>query len=138
MVGATDYLLAAMAGQPPTPPRRGVGIDEYERGISQVLAVLEQPEILSRECPSPLGFPWSVEQAVAGTFMDQLVHTWDLATATGQDATLDSDLVVRCMEMFLPHMPEMGRSAGLIGPAVEIPADSSPQDRLLGALGRQP
>jgi len=72
------------------------------------------------------------------TFMDQLVHTWDLATATGHDGTLDPELDEACIGMFLPQMPERGRSAGLIGTAVVVPQDASAQDRLLGATGRQP
>ena len=40
--------------------------------------------------------------------------------------------------MFLPAMPGIGRRAGLVGPEVPVPADASAQDRLLGAMGRQP
>jgi hypothetical protein len=40
--------------------------------------------------------------------------------------------------MFLPQMPEIGRQAGIVGPAVPVPATASAQDRLLGAMGRQP
>jgi uncharacterized protein (TIGR03086 family) len=87
---------------------------------------------------SPLGFEWTVGEATAGTFMDNLVHTWDLAVATGQDPTLDTDLVDACVALFLPDMPERGRAAGIVGPAVAVPEDASPQDRLLGAMGRRP
>ena len=37
-----------------------------------------------------------------------------------------------------PDMPDIGRRAGLVGSAVAVPADASAQDRLLGAMGRQP
>jgi uncharacterized protein (TIGR03086 family) len=70
--------------------------------------------------------------------MDQLIHTWDLATATGQDSTLDPELVAVCSALFLPDMPEMGRAGGLVGPAIDVPADASPQAKLLGAMGRRP
>ena len=70
--------------------------------------------------------------------MDVLIHTWDLAHATGQDEKLDPSLVKACSAMFLPDMPERGRAAGIIGPAVEIGEDASPQDRLLAAMGRHP
>ena len=60
-------------------------------------------------------------EATAGTFMDQLVHTWDLAVATGQDPGLDPELVDACVAMFLPEMPERGRAAGIVGPAVAVP-----------------
>ncbi len=70
--------------------------------------------------------------------MDALIHTWDLATATGQDASLDPELVEACIAMFLPDMPERGRASGLVGPAVVVPDDASAQDRLLAAMGRRP
>jgi uncharacterized protein (TIGR03086 family) len=72
------------------------------------------------------------------SFMDTLVHTWDLAVATGQDGALDPALIEACVAIFLPDMPERGRAAGLVGPAVPVPPDASAQDRLLGAMGRRP
>ena len=89
-------------------------------------------------CMSPLGFEWPVGQAVAGTFMDALIHTWDLAQATGQDTALDPTLVDACIALFLPEMPERGREAGIVGSAVEVGPAASPQARLLGAMGRTP
>ena len=124
-------------------PRRGpaASVEEYRAGVAGALGGLEEPGALDRTCPSPLGFEWTVRQAVAGTFMDQLIHTWDLATATGQDATLDADLVAACTTLlttFLAGMPEIGRSTGLVGPAVVVSADASAQDQLLAMMGRRP
>jgi uncharacterized protein (TIGR03086 family) len=87
---------------------------------------------------SPAGFEWSIGEALAGTAMDQLVHTWDLAVAIGADRRLDPEQVEACVAMFLPQMPDIGRAAGLVGPEVPIAPDASPQDRLLGAMRRQP
>jgi uncharacterized protein (TIGR03086 family) len=70
--------------------------------------------------------------------MDQLVHTWDLAIAIGADPRLDPELVDAVIEMFVPHMPAIGRQAGFIGPEVAVPSDAPAQDRLLGAMGREP
>jgi uncharacterized protein (TIGR03086 family) len=97
-----------------------------------------QPGALELTCTSPLGFEWPVGQAVAGTFMDVLLHTWDLARATGQGTDLDPALVDACIGLFLPDMPEHGRQAGIIGPAVDVGPAPSPQARLLGAMGRTP
>ena len=87
---------------------------------------------------SPAGFEWSIAEASAGTAMDQLVHTWDLAVAIGGDRRLDPELVEAIDAMFLPQMPEIGRAAGIVGPEVPVPDGASPQDRLLGAMGRRP
>jgi uncharacterized protein (TIGR03086 family) len=137
MVGGTDYLRAALADQQPQ-PRTDRTVEDYRWGLEQLRSGLRASGGLERMCMSPLGFEWAVGDAVAGTFMDALVHTWDLATATGQDATLDPDLVDACIAMFLPDMPERGRASGLVGPAVHVPEDASPQDRLLAAMGRRP
>jgi len=137
LVGGTEYLLAAMAGRTPVPPTATTAAD-YRAGVEAVLDGLGRPGALERTCPSPLGFEWPVGQAVAGTFMDVLIHTWDLARATGQDSDLDPALVEACIAMFLPDMPERGRAAGIIGPAVETDPDASPQQQLLAAMGRTP
>jgi len=135
MAGGTSYLLGALgvAHEPP-----GTNVGAYAAAVARCVAELREPGALERRCMSPAGFEWSMAEATAGTFMDQLVHTWDLAVATGQDPTLDDDLAAACVAMFLPAMPEIGRQAGLVGPEVPVPADASPQDRLLGAMGRQP
>lgn len=137
MVGGTEYLLAAIDSRDPKPPAATNAAD-YRLGVDAVLAGLGTPGALERTCLSPLGFEWPVTQAVAGTFMDALVHTWDLARATGQDEGLDPGLVEACIALFLPDMPEHGRAAGIVGPAVDVGPDPTPQERLLGALGRTP
>jgi uncharacterized protein (TIGR03086 family) len=106
--------------------------------IDAVISRLSEPGALVRRCMSPAGFEWSVAEAVAGTAMDQLIHTWDLAVALGVDRTLDAEVTEAVVVMFLPQMPEVGRQAGFVGPAVEVASGSSSQDALLGAMGRDP
>jgi uncharacterized protein (TIGR03086 family) len=137
LVGGTQYLSSAARGREPT-PNANVTTADFRRGVADVLEALEVPGASERTCVSPLGFEWAVSQAVAGTFMDVLIHTWDLARATGQDEKLDPALVEACTAMFLPEMPQRGRAAGIIGPAVEVGDGASPQDRLLAAMGRHP
>lgn len=86
---------------------------------------------------SPLGFEWPIGQAVMGTIMDTLIHTWDLATAIGLPVVLDAELVGICVEVFLPDMPERGREGGIVGPAVAVADDAPAHVRLLGAMGRR-
>jgi uncharacterized protein (TIGR03086 family) len=137
LVGGTGYLLSAAGGGEADQHGHATAAD-YRRGVADVLNALTLPGAMERTCTSPLGFEWPVSQAVAGTFMDVLIHTWDLARAAGQDETLDPVLVDACSAMFLPDMPERGRAAGIVGPAVDVGADASPQDRLLAAMGRRP
>jgi uncharacterized protein (TIGR03086 family) len=135
--GGAEYLRAAVAGRAPVPPVR-MSATDYRSAVEQVLGDIAAPGVLERKCVSPLGFEWTVRDAVAGTFMDVLVHTWDLARATGQDDTLEPGLVDACLAMFVPQMPEIGRQAGIIGPAVDVGRDADAQTQLLGALGRRP
>lgn len=68
-------------------------------------------------------------------FLDVLVHGWDLATATGQDTTLDPELVAAALEVVAPHR-EMLAASGAFGTPTDPPADADDQTRLLAWLGR--
>ena len=135
MGGGTTYLLTAL-GRDGAPP--SAGADAYRRQVARCVDALREPGALELRCMSPAGFEWSVGEAAVGTAMDQLVHSWDLAVAIDGDRSLDPELVETVVAMFLPQMPEIGRQAGIVGPEVMVPAGASAQDRLLGAMGRQP
>jgi uncharacterized protein (TIGR03086 family) len=137
LVGGTRYLRAALTGSEPSAPTGSTAAD-FEAGVEGCVAGLAEPDALARTCVSPLGFEWTVLEATAGTFMDVLIHTWDLATATGQPSDLDAELIDACVALFLPAMPERGRAAGIVGPAVAVPDGATPQQRLLCAMGRTP
>lgn len=109
-----------------------------EAAVAACVDALRRPGALELRCTSPAGFEWSVGEAAAGTAMDQLVHTWDLAVAIDADRSLDPELASAIASTFLPDMPEIGRRAGFVGPAVAVSDDASDQDRLLGAMGRDP
>ena len=133
MAGGPAYLLGAL----------GVDVGGEARwpdqaAVDAVVALLSEPGVSERRCMSPAGFEWSIGDAAAGTAMDQLIHTWDLAVALGTDRTLDADVTDAVVSMFLPQMPEVGRQAGFVGPAVTVAADASAQVVLLGAMGRDP
>ena len=102
-----------------------------------IQAALDDPEIAGREFDMQMG-RYSVEQAVDmfGTG-DVLVHTWDLARATGLDETLDPD-EVHAMFGAMEPMDEMLRSSGQFGPRVTVPDDADEQTKLIAFTGRQP
>jgi uncharacterized protein (TIGR03086 family) len=135
MVAGTGYLLSA-AGLEVVPV--GADEDSYRSAVSRCVEALRHDGVLQRTCQSPAGFEWPIAQAAAGTAMDQVVHTWDLAVAIGGDRRLDPELVEACVAVFLPDMPNIGRAAGIVGPEVPVPTDAPAQDRLLGAMGRRP
>ncbi len=133
MAGGPQYLRAALGL-----PLEDAPAWPDAASIATCVEALRAPDALERRCTSPAGFEWSVAEAAAGTAMDQLIHTWDLAVALGGDRQLDAEVTEAVVSMFLPQMPEVGRQAGFVGPAVAVPASASPQDVLLGAMGRDP
>ena len=68
---------------------------------------------------------------------DVVVHTWDLARATGLDETLDAD-VVHDMLVGMEPLDDMLRASGQYGPKVEVGADADEQTRLIAFTGRRP
>ena len=133
MAGGPVYLSSALGIDP-----SAVAAWPDPAAIDACITALRAPGALERRCTSPAGFEWSVAEAAAGTAMDQFVHTWDLQTALGTDATMDIDLAEAIVALFLPHMPEVGRQAGFVGPAIEVADDAPAAARLLGAMGRRP
>ena len=55
--------------------------------------------------------------------------------ATGQDYTLDPELMQACRQVIEPQL-EAFRSAGALGPEVAVPAGVGAQTRFLALLGR--
>ncbi|HEX5916427.1 MAG TPA: TIGR03086 family metal-binding protein [Nocardioides sp.] len=68
---------------------------------------------------------------------DVFMHSWDLARASGQDAGLDEDFATRLLEGMRP-IEQLLRDSGQYGPAVPVPDDAPPVDRLMGFIGRDP
>jgi len=66
---------------------------------------------------------------------DLLVHTWDLARATGQDVRLDPALV-RVYHAHARTNEAMLRQSGVFGPARDSPPDADEQTHFLAFLGR--
>jgi uncharacterized protein (TIGR03086 family) len=133
MAGGSAYLFGALGLDGP-----GGAAWPAQEAVFACVEALREPGTLDRRCMSPAGFEWSVAEAVAGTAMDQLIHTWDLGVAVGEKGDMDPELAGAIVAMFLPAMPEMGRQAGFVGAAVAVSADASAQERLLGAMGRDP
>ncbi len=79
-----------------------------------------------------------LEQAVDRFYTsDVVMHTWDLARATGQDDTLPPDF---CREAFagMEPMADMLAGSGQFGPRVPVPDDADPQTKLIALIGRDP
>ena len=133
LAGGCGYLLAALGADP-----SAAGSWPDATVVAACVAALREEGALERRCMSPAGFEWSVAEAAAGTAMDQLIHTWDLAIAVGGEHGVDPDVTDAVVSMFLPQMPEVGRQAGFVGPEIAVAPSAPALDRLLGAMGRNP
>lgn len=100
-------------------------------------AALDDPEVSAREFEMRGGH-YTIEVAI-DTFCtgDILVHTWDLARATGLDETLDADEVHR-MYVAMEPMDDALRQSGHYGTRVEVPEDADEQTKLIAFTGRRP
>jgi uncharacterized protein (TIGR03086 family) len=100
-------------------------------------AALADPVISTRPFDTPLGrvtFEQAIEMFV---LPDLVVHTWDLARATGLDETLDPREVHRLLEEMTP-MDQVLRDSGQYGPRVPVADDADEQTRLIAFTGRDP
>jgi uncharacterized protein (TIGR03086 family) len=66
---------------------------------------------------------------------DAEIHGWDLATATGQDRTLDPDVVAALLPSVEANA-ELIRASGMFADPPPVPDDADDATRLLALLGR--
>ncbi|MGQ0802382.1 MAG: TIGR03086 family metal-binding protein [Actinomycetota bacterium] len=117
-------------------------VDEDPVGAWEALcdaleAVLDDPEIAAREVDLPIGHVTLAEAINQIGTNDILVHTWDLARATGLEERLDPEAVHEVFEGMEPHDAAL-RESGHFGPRVEVSHDADEQTKLLAFMGRRP
>jgi uncharacterized protein (TIGR03086 family) len=138
-----EWFPAFLAGGAGIELVPGPSVDDDPAGAwrhlyDEVLALLEDPATAGKVLTNPHIGEVPVPQAVSQFFTgDVFQHSWDLARATGQDATLDPD---RCAAMLAGSEPyeEAMRQSGQYGPRVEVPEDADVQTRFIAFLGRDP
>jgi uncharacterized protein (TIGR03086 family) len=139
MIGTNFAFAAGTSGQPPSgpPPDTQDLAATYAASAQAALAGWKTPGVLERTLNLPFGqIPGA--QAIGFNIGDELVHTWDLAKATGRDRTLDAAAVaVVHAGVQLGRPPEARGPGGPFGPEQPCPPDASPSDRLAAFLGRK-
>ena len=137
ITGGLDVQISVMSEGAAKAPAAGANtLATYEAGTAKVVEVASTPGLMERSLQSPFG---EVTGAgwVMGSFMDTLIHTWDLAKATGQSTDMDPALAEACYAAFAPQIDGY-RGPETFGPEVKVPENASIQDKLLGIMGRQP
>jgi uncharacterized protein (TIGR03086 family) len=71
-------------------------------------------------------------------FLEELLHGWDLAVATGQPAALPAELCALGLAVARRLPPDQCRQPSVFGPEIAVPADAPIADRLLAFTGRNP
>jgi uncharacterized protein (TIGR03086 family) len=133
MLETQKYFVGAARGEdvsPPAPsPPELLGDDplaDFERVRSEMLSTYGAPGVIEKTGPS-LGI----------AFSDQLLHGWDLATATNQDSMMPEGLPEAAFEMIHGRFTDEQRK-GVFKPEIDVPADASAQEKLLAYTGRKP
>ena len=121
----------------------GPSVDDDPAGAWAQLAgsiqtLLDDPDIATREFDAGPPGRQTVESAVAMIVVgDIVIHTWDLAHATGLDESLDPDIVSEMLAGMQP-LDDMLRQSGHYGPKVPVPDDADDQTKLIAFTGRTP
>jgi uncharacterized protein (TIGR03086 family) len=135
--GVVDGIGTVASGSTPVPFEldRVAPAVQFRRLADKALAAWKTDGVLDAEMNAGAGpMPGRVYASI--NLLDTLVHSWDLATATSQDATIDDELATFTL----------GVSQQVISPDVrvgrfdaEVPTSSeaSATDRLVGFLGRK-
>jgi uncharacterized protein (TIGR03086 family) len=132
MLDTANYFSESARGDdasPPSPDPPEVLGDEpaadFERVREETLNAFGADGVIEKTGPL-LGI----------AFTEQLLHGWDLAKATGQDATMPDDLPAVAYEMIHGRFTDEQRQ-GVFKPEIEVAADASAEERLLAYTGRR-
>jgi uncharacterized protein (TIGR03086 family) len=123
--------------KPDIPPVEDDPVGAWSAVDQAIQAALDDPEVAKRERETQMGLSSLENVADMIWTNDVLIHTWDLARATGQDDVLDADCVKR-MYAGMEPMEDAIRNSGHFGARVPVSADADEQTKLLAFVGRRP
>ena len=133
MLETQRFFVASARGEDSTPPGAEppdllgrVPLADFTRSRDEALRTFGKEGVVERTGRS-LGI----------AFSDQLLHGWDLARATGQDATMPEGLAEAAYQQIHGRFTEEQRH-GVFRPELPVSPDATPQERLLAYTGRPP
>jgi uncharacterized protein (TIGR03086 family) len=136
VVSVHRRVIAGLDASTPPPPATDPDlVAAWAAATADVGAVLADPArasvpVAGRFAPMPL------EELIGRLLcIDTLVHTWDLARATGQNERLDASAVTIAFDGIRPA--DEAIRVGGFGPKIEPPANADVQTRFLCFLGRR-
>ncbi|MDH3302910.1 MAG: maleylpyruvate isomerase family mycothiol-dependent enzyme [Acidimicrobiia bacterium] len=121
---------------PETPDPGDDPVGLWNSSRDSLLEALDEPGALGK-----VGNYWfgesTIEDILAFSQWDPLIHAWDLGQAVGLEAHTNQDLAESSLEIIGANAETL-RAMSLMGPEVQVPADADPMTRLLGLTGRNP
>jgi uncharacterized protein (TIGR03086 family) len=133
MLETQRYFVGAARGEDASPPGRTppklLGDDpaaDFARARSETIEAFGSEGVIEKTGAS-LGI----------AFGDQLLHGWDLAKATGQDATMPEGLADAAYAMIHGRFTDEQRK-GVFKPEITVGPKASAQEKLLAYTGRKP
>lgn len=138
LIGGNRLVSAAVTGEELDFAQDFADVDDlsatYSQSAQQAIAALD-----SIDADTVVKVPWMdtpAAQLANMMAMDSFVHAWDLATATGQDRTMDSQLAEGFLAAAQAAITDDMRGPNTFAPAVAAPADASAADQLAAFMGR--
>ncbi|MFI6497332.1 TIGR03086 family metal-binding protein [Nonomuraea typhae] len=132
----------------PAPSVKEDPLAAFRAARADIEALLADPDLAATVYDTPAGRMSAARHVDQVPSADLPLHGWDLAKATGQDATIDAEDLRMSWESVSglpPDLLERFRTPGafgpgveVFGPEVEVAPDAPLQDRLLGLIGRDP
>ncbi|WP_246540938.1 TIGR03086 family metal-binding protein [Mycobacterium spongiae] len=157
LIGVLDRVAALGNGDDPftvteAPVPDDRWLDAWRESGRRATGAWSDDAVLER----PMALPWiegNGAEVLASYFSELIVHTWDLATATGQHPDWDDTVVAAALDGARQILPaenrrglyeEISATMGLdevgvpFAEAVPIPDDAPAIDRLVAWTGRDP
>ncbi|TDP92074.1 TIGR03086 family metal-binding protein [Labedaea rhizosphaerae] len=136
-------LMADNAARGAPPPDRNADhlgdsppAETFARTVDEARAAFAAPGVLERVVPTPLG-----EQPAAFLvhmrINELLVHSWDLAVATGQPTDFEPELCQGVLGVWRQRLSGVDRYQVPFDEEQPVPEDATAADRLAAYLGRR-
>ncbi|MFB9924937.1 TIGR03086 family metal-binding protein [Amycolatopsis halotolerans] len=109
----------------------------YRDAVAGLLAAFRQPGVLEGTFEVPAGTVPGIA-ALHLRIVEELVHGWDLARATGQEPKFEDALVEREIAFSAARLADLPAERSPFAAPVPVAEDAPPLDRLVGLLGRSP
>lgn len=138
VIGVVAGTGSAAAGEPPSElfQLSNDPAAQFKQSAAAALAAWRAPGALERVVDAGAG-PMPGHVLAGITLLDAATHSWDLATATGQPATLPEDVAEAALEASLATITPDVRP-GRFAPEISVPEDAGTTERLVAFLGRDP